>query len=104
MTSGIDGPWQDQPTWVLARSGAFADKASRERGLIRRRWAMRRRRRVNWRPRSSMRQGAKSKHLEHPVARSKLPADGLLGDAVIANCHKVGPGGQAAVASAMAPG
>jgi hypothetical protein len=39
MTSGIDGPWQNQPTFVLALSGASADKGSQEdKGLIRRRW------------------------------------------------------------------
>jgi hypothetical protein len=39
----------------------FRRQSLAKKGVIGRRWAMRERRLVNWRPRSSMRQGAKSK-------------------------------------------
>jgi hypothetical protein len=40
---------------------------------------------VNW-PRSSMRQGAKSKHLEHAPARSMSGVSRLRRGQMIANC------------------
>jgi hypothetical protein len=52
--------------WRFGRQELAGDK-----GLIRRRRAMREWRLVNWRPRSSMRQGAKSKGFEHPAGRSR---------------------------------
>src|ERR1700730_10849174 len=49
----------------------FRRRSLAKKGVIGRRWAVRERRLVNWRPRSSMRQGAKSKRLEHVAARAK---------------------------------
>jgi|SRR5580704_1583949 hypothetical protein len=62
-------------------------KPVRKKGLIRRRWALRERRLVNWRPRSNMRRGAKSKHLERLSLRSR-PLLALPKDAGVANWHK----------------
>src|SRR3954453_15919597 len=60
MTSGIVGPWQNRP----GSSGSRQMNAACG-GPVGRRWAwISERRLVNWRPRSSMRHGAKSKHLE----------------------------------------
>jgi hypothetical protein len=42
MTSGIGGPWRNQPTLVLVLSGSWQTKPRTDKGLIGRRWALKR--------------------------------------------------------------
>jgi hypothetical protein len=61
------------------------------KGLIGRRWSMRERRPVNWRPRSNIGRGAKSKHFERLARRLRTVAFSiaLQRGLVIANWHNV---------------
>src|ERR1700730_2132589 len=65
MTSGIDGPWQNQPTWCWLHLALPGDEDWQRKGADQACRAMREPRLVNWRPRSSMRRGAKSKGFMH---------------------------------------
>src|SRR5882762_4077326 len=59
-------PLAKSTAFVRASTGAFTDEAvARIKGADQASSGLSQRRSVNWRPRSSMRRGAKSKHLEH---------------------------------------
>src|SRR5437868_15107368 len=66
-----------------------ADENLAKKGVIRAPLGLGERRSVNWRPRSSMRRGAKSKGFQHLAMRSRRCLFRLSGGAGIANWDKV---------------